>query len=276
MSTSELEKGDAEAGRRIACVALATQDGGRTAVELMLDDFCDALAAYERISSRLVGVKSTGFQATRLTAFNLLQSGTPQRDEEPADGPNVRNKVAHASVSEPASADTLVIALAVNAFQNSAGRATRTGANGTDAFTLATLTDTLTRSARAANLVPGGHVYAIAADADWEPVAALTCLDHLEHACRTPGASWHGGIATGALGLLPRLMHSPRLGAWRRPLSEHIDRLVAAVRMGCTLGELDHLTSPDAHPSIAGSIETVHYRLPHRLYELGFAPRKQG
>ena len=56
--------------------------------------------------------------------------------------------------------------------------------------------------------------------------------------CDRSGFVWSGGVVAAGADALPRLMRSPRLGRFRRPLSEAIDALVAAVRLGCAYGDL--------------------------------------
>lgn len=60
--------------------------------------------------------------------------------------------------------------------------------------------------------------------------------------CQERGARWGGAVVLGESALYPKLFRSPRLGAYRRPLSQAIDRLVAAVRMNATMEETARIT----------------------------------
>ncbi|OUO21203.1 hypothetical protein B5F89_03445 [Collinsella sp. An307] len=85
-------------------------------------------------------------------------------------------------------------------------------------------------------VVPGARVYAVGALAD---VAASDGADQrnideafgaLAQACRRDGLAWSGHLAVASAEVLPRLTRSPRMGMFRRPVSEAIDRLILSVR----------------------------------------------
>ena len=57
----------------------------------------------------------------------------------------------------------------------------------------------------------------------------------LRRACRLRDLSWCGGVAICAGSGIAALRHSPRMGLLRRPFSEAMDKLVGAVRMGCSI-----------------------------------------
>lgn len=85
-------------------------------------------------------------------------------------------------------------------------------------------------------VVPGARVYAVGALAD---VAASDGADQrniveafgaLAQACRRDGLAWSGHLAVASAEVLPRLTRSPRMGMYRRPVSEAIDRLILSVR----------------------------------------------
>ena len=57
----------------------------------------------------------------------------------------------------------------------------------------------------------------------------------LRRACRLRDLSWCGGVVICAGGGIAALRHSPRMGLLRRPFSEAMDKLVGAVRMGCSV-----------------------------------------
>lgn len=54
-------------------------------------------------------------------------------------------------------------------------------------------------------------------------------------ACDLRELSWCGGVVICAGSGIAALRHSPRMGLLRRPFSEAMDKLVGAVRMGCSV-----------------------------------------
>lgn len=60
-------------------------------------------------------------------------------------------------------------------------------------------------------------------------------LDHLYRACILRDLPWCGGVVVYAGSGVAALRHSPRMGLLRRPFSEAMDKLVGAVRMGCSI-----------------------------------------
>lgn len=60
-------------------------------------------------------------------------------------------------------------------------------------------------------------------------------LDHLYRVCILRDLPWCGGVVVYAGSGVAALRHSPRMGLLRRPFSEAMDKLVGAVRMGCSI-----------------------------------------
>ena len=60
-------------------------------------------------------------------------------------------------------------------------------------------------------------------------------LDRLYRACILRDLPWCGGVAICAGSGIAALRHSPRMGLLRRPFSEAMDKLVGAIRMGCSV-----------------------------------------
>ena len=60
-------------------------------------------------------------------------------------------------------------------------------------------------------------------------------LDRLYRACILRDLPWCGGVVIFAGSGIAALRHSPRMGLLRRPFSEAMDKLVGAVRMGCSI-----------------------------------------
>lgn len=60
-------------------------------------------------------------------------------------------------------------------------------------------------------------------------------LDRLHRACILRDLPWCDGVVICAGSGIAALHHSPRMGVLRRPFSEVMDKLVGAVRMGCSI-----------------------------------------
>ena len=76
-------------------------------------------------------------------------------------------------------------------------------------------------------------------------------LDRLYRACILRNLPWCGGVAICAGSGIAALRHSPRMGLLRRPFSEAIDKLVGAVRIGCSIEHAQLLGGGNA-----GSVDT--------------------
>lgn len=107
------------------------------------------------------------------------------------------------------------------------------------------LVDTLRALSQSDTIKPDACVYAIICDSGTDGGSSATATDKATRACKQAGVRWCGAVVVTDAPLIPRLVRAPRLGMWRRPISKAIDRLVAAVRMGCALNELDALLGVD-------------------------------
>lgn len=175
---------------------------------LLLDDFADALAAYTRISARQNGTAAVAprFVRARLEAGHRLP--------------------ATLEAGGLAGCDIVICA----------ARCT-TGAP--DA--VATLCAALQDGSAAANdaVRPGTPIGMLAAGNAHDGSDAREVVARAASACQSAGHPWIGGVIVTDGALLPRLMRTPRLGAWRRDVSEAVDCLVAAVRLGRSLDEVE-------------------------------------
>ena len=81
----------------------------------------------------------------------------------------------------------------------------------------------------------GTRVYAVVQAACGSPEQAHEVVGRLREACERRGQSWCGGIVACSGGGIAAVRRSPRMGLLRRPFSETIDKLVGAVRMGCSV-----------------------------------------
>lgn len=79
------------------------------------------------------------------------------------------------------------------------------------------------------------RVYVVVQAGCGSPERAHTVVGHLREACERRGLSWCGGIVVCTGTGIAALRRSPRMGLLRRPFSEAMDKLVGAVRMGCSI-----------------------------------------
>lgn len=79
------------------------------------------------------------------------------------------------------------------------------------------------------------RVYVVVQVGCGSPERAHTVIGHLREACERRGLSWCGGIVVCTGAGIAALRHSPRMGLLRRPFSEAMDKLVGAIRMGCSI-----------------------------------------
>lgn len=81
----------------------------------------------------------------------------------------------------------------------------------------------------------GTRVYAVIRAAQEGTEQARGAAVRLHKACERQGQLWCGGVAICAGSGIAALRHSPRMGLLRRPFSEAMDKLVGAVRIGCSI-----------------------------------------
>lgn len=175
---------------------------------LLLDDFADALAAYTRISARQNG---TAAVAPRLARVRL-EAG--------------HRLPATLEAGGLTGCDVVICAACCT-----------TGAPDAAATLCAALQD---GSAAANDAVrPGTPIGMLAAGNAHDGSDAREVVARAASACQSAGHPWIGGVIVTDGALLPRLMRAPRLGAWRRDVSEAVDCLVAAVRLGRSLDEVE-------------------------------------
>ena len=90
------------------------------------------------------------------------------------------------------------------------------------------------------------RVYAVVQSLSKNNKQADEVLDHLYRACILRDLPWCGGVVICAGSGIAALRHSPRMGLLRRPFSEAMDKLVGAVRMGCSIEHAQLLGGGDA------------------------------
>lgn len=90
------------------------------------------------------------------------------------------------------------------------------------------------------------RVYVVVQADCGSPERAHTVVGHLREACERRGLSWCGGIVVCTGTGIAALRRSPRMGLLRRPFSEAMDKLVGAVRMGCSVKHAQRLGGGNA------------------------------
>ena len=79
------------------------------------------------------------------------------------------------------------------------------------------------------------RIYVVVQAASKNTKQADEALDRLYRACLLRDLAWCDGVVVCAGSGIAALRHSPRMGLLRRPFSEAMDKLVGAVRMGCSI-----------------------------------------
>ena len=79
------------------------------------------------------------------------------------------------------------------------------------------------------------RVYAVVQVAHRSTEGMHMPVKRLREACELRKLTWCGGVVICAGSGIAALRHSPRMGLLRRPFSEAMDKLVGAVRMGCSI-----------------------------------------
>ena len=90
------------------------------------------------------------------------------------------------------------------------------------------------------------RVYVVVQVAHRSTEGAHMPVKRLREACELRKLTWCGGVAICAGSGIAALRHSPRMGLLRRPFSEAMDKLVGAVRMGCSIEHAQLLGGGDA------------------------------
>lgn len=91
-------------------------------------------------------------------------------------------------------------------------------------------------------------------------------LDRLYRACLLRDLPWCDGVVVCTGTGIAALRHSPRMGLLRRPFSEAIDKLVGAVRMGCSIEHAQLLGGGNAGGVDADGMVRVKPALPAPIW----------
>ena len=92
----------------------------------------------------------------------------------------------------------------------------------------------------------GARVYVVVQAGVDGFVRAHGLIERLRTACDLRDLSWCGGVVVCGGSGIAALRHSPRMGLLRRPFSEAMDKLVGAVRMGCSVEHAQRLGGGNA------------------------------
>ncbi len=90
----------------------------------------------------------------------------------------------------------------------------------------------------------------------------------LRAACDLRELSWCGGVVICAGSGIAALRHSPRMGLLRRPFSEAMDKLVGAVRMGCSVEHAQLLGGGNAGSVDADGMVRVEPAVPAPIWRV--------
>lgn len=91
-------------------------------------------------------------------------------------------------------------------------------------------------------------------------------LDRLYRACLLRDLTWCDGVVVCTGTGIAALRHSPRMGLLRRPFSEAMDKLVGAVRMGCSIEHAQLLGGGNAGGVDADGMVRVKPALPAPIW----------
>lgn len=226
------------------------RDGLDDAPRLVAADVLDAYQAYEHISALRLNAAEGGAQLLRLevpahgkplfeACTRSASKPAPPQSDVFGKRPRSGDAIARSMSPRPGAGDAAPGHPEPDALVVVGAAPTDGSVRAGNAATLTQLLDRL----RAAGWASGAiGVFGVAITPDRDCGSAIAELEALRSRCSDYGLVWSGGIAAGGGALLGRLMRCPRLGMWRRPLSEAIDKMIAAVRMGYTLPELDRGT----------------------------------
>jgi len=108
----------------------------------------------------------------------------------------------------------------------------------------------------------GTRVYVVVQADCGSSEQAHTVVGHLHEACERRGLSWCGGVIVCTGSGIVALRRSPRMGLLRRPFSEAMDKLVGAIRMGCSVEHAQRLGGGNAGSVDADGMVCVKPALP--------------
>lgn len=114
----------------------------------------------------------------------------------------------------------------------------------------------------------GTRVYVVVRAACERSEGARMLIERLRQACELRRLTWCGGVIACTGSGIAALRHSPRMGLLRRPFSEAMDKLVGAVRMGCSVEHAQLLGGDDISDFDPDGIITAKPAIPAWLWRL--------
>ncbi len=112
----------------------------------------------------------------------------------------------------------------------------------------------------------GTRVYVVVQAACERTEGACMLIERLRQACELRRLTWCGGVIACTGSGIAALRHSPRMGLLRRPFSEATDKLVGAVRMGCSVEHAQLLGGSNADSVDADGMVRVKPALPAPIW----------
>lgn len=114
----------------------------------------------------------------------------------------------------------------------------------------------------------GTRVYVVVRAACERSEGARMLIERLRQACELRRLTWCGGVIACSGSGIAKLRHSPRMGILRRPFSEAMDKLVGAVRMGCSVEHAQLLGGGGVSNFDPDGVITVKPAIPTWLWRL--------
>ena len=114
----------------------------------------------------------------------------------------------------------------------------------------------------------GTRVYVVVRAACERSEGARMLIERLRQACELRRLTWCGGVIACTGSGIAKLRHSPRMGILRRPFSEAMDKLVGAVRMGCSVEHAQLLGGGGGSNFDPDGVITVKPAIPTWLWRL--------
>ncbi len=112
----------------------------------------------------------------------------------------------------------------------------------------------------------GTRVYVIVQATCGRTEEAHLFIECLRQDCKLRKLTWCGGVVFCADSGIAALRHSPRMGLLRRPFSEAMDKLVGAVRMGCSVEHAQRLGGGNADSVDADGMVRARPALPAPIW----------
>lgn len=114
----------------------------------------------------------------------------------------------------------------------------------------------------------GTRVYVVVRAACERSEGAHMLIERIRQACELRRLTWCGGVIACTGSGIAKLRYSPRMGILRRPFSEAMDKLVGAVRMGCSVEHAQLLGGGGVSNFDPDGVITVKPAIPTWLWRL--------